>query len=275
MILRETKRFAGRTKAGNINNANSARLATGLSQTLFAERFGIPLGTIRDWEQGRTRPDATARALLKVIAAEPKVVQRALGNDPLQADIRMPEPGSFEAYIGQWSPEHDDDELADFQFRLMTTLIAQTMQDEFRNLCHLHGIGEIEARILFRLRRHHPAVRQEMLTQNMPASSKSISKKIVALERQRFVRRTISKKRIIVELTKSGEELVSKALAEKFNSYYLSANAFRLLSRSDRAHGLRFLRAILVAILTMQRSQKRPARRRRNPGNVGQLPVPS
>jgi putative transcriptional regulator len=49
-----------------------------LTQEEFAARFAIPLGTLRDWEQGRTEPDATAKAYLKVIAEEPEIVAGAL-----------------------------------------------------------------------------------------------------------------------------------------------------------------------------------------------------
>ena len=49
-----------------------------LSQGAFAQLFGIPLATVKDWEQGRRRPDAPARAYLRVIANEPKAVRRAL-----------------------------------------------------------------------------------------------------------------------------------------------------------------------------------------------------
>lgn len=49
-----------------------------LTQEEFATRYAIPLGTLRDWEQGRTEPDATAKAYLKVIAAEPEMAARAL-----------------------------------------------------------------------------------------------------------------------------------------------------------------------------------------------------
>jgi putative transcriptional regulator len=49
-----------------------------LTQEEFSARFAIPLGTLRDWEQGRTEPDATANAYLKVIAAEPDAVARVL-----------------------------------------------------------------------------------------------------------------------------------------------------------------------------------------------------
>jgi putative transcriptional regulator len=50
-----------------------------LTQEEFALRFAIPLGTLRDWEQGRTEPDATAKAYLKVIAAEPEAVAKVVG----------------------------------------------------------------------------------------------------------------------------------------------------------------------------------------------------
>lgn len=50
-----------------------------LSQSKFAARFGLPAATVRDWEQGRRRPDAPARALLKVIDYAPETVARAVG----------------------------------------------------------------------------------------------------------------------------------------------------------------------------------------------------
>ncbi len=54
------------------------RTRLSLSQTAFAARFHIPVGTLRDWEQGRRRPDAPALAYLRVIAREPDAVVRAL-----------------------------------------------------------------------------------------------------------------------------------------------------------------------------------------------------
>lgn len=53
------------------------RRALGLSQEEFSGRFHIPLGTLRDWEQGRKVPDAAARAYLVVIGREPEAVGRA------------------------------------------------------------------------------------------------------------------------------------------------------------------------------------------------------
>jgi putative transcriptional regulator len=54
------------------------RRALKLSQEEFAARFRIPLGTLRDWEQGRKEPDAAARAYLHVIARNPQAVVEAL-----------------------------------------------------------------------------------------------------------------------------------------------------------------------------------------------------
>jgi len=45
------------------------RRALGISQEDFAARYHIPIGTLRDWEQGRVAPDQAARAYLTVIAA--------------------------------------------------------------------------------------------------------------------------------------------------------------------------------------------------------------
>jgi putative transcriptional regulator len=55
------------------------RRALGLTQEEFAARYHIPVGTLRDWEQGRTEPDQPARAYLTVIARDPESVRRALG----------------------------------------------------------------------------------------------------------------------------------------------------------------------------------------------------
>ena len=54
------------------------RRAMKMSQEEFAESFKIPIGTLRDWEQGRVEPDQAARAYLKVIARNPKAVREAL-----------------------------------------------------------------------------------------------------------------------------------------------------------------------------------------------------
>jgi putative transcriptional regulator len=65
--------------AKRVPRTKTLRRALGLTQEEFALRFRIPLGTLRDWEQGRSVPDQPARAYLTVIARDPKGVQRALG----------------------------------------------------------------------------------------------------------------------------------------------------------------------------------------------------
>jgi putative transcriptional regulator len=59
-------------------DVQSIRKQLGLSQAQFSARFGIPAGTLRDWEQGRRVPDGPARVLLKVIEHDPRAVERAL-----------------------------------------------------------------------------------------------------------------------------------------------------------------------------------------------------
>lgn len=54
------------------------RRALDLTQEEFSARFHIPLGTLRDWEQGASEPDQAARAYLTVIARNPQAVAEAL-----------------------------------------------------------------------------------------------------------------------------------------------------------------------------------------------------
>jgi putative transcriptional regulator len=54
------------------------RRALNLTQEEFAEKYHIPLGTLRDWEQGRSEPDQPTRAYLTVIARDPEGVNRLL-----------------------------------------------------------------------------------------------------------------------------------------------------------------------------------------------------
>jgi len=54
------------------------RAKMGLTQEQFALRFGFPQATLRNWEQGRSRPDTPARVLLAVIAKHPEAVMDVL-----------------------------------------------------------------------------------------------------------------------------------------------------------------------------------------------------
>jgi putative transcriptional regulator len=59
-------------------DVRATRKRLGLSQAEFAARFGFQAATLRNWEQGRTRPDGPARVLLAVIARHPEAVEDAL-----------------------------------------------------------------------------------------------------------------------------------------------------------------------------------------------------
>ena len=71
-----------RAKMQRVPRVRSLRRALALTQEEFAARYHIPLGTLRDWEQGRTEPDQPARAYLIVIAHDPDGVRRALDAHP-------------------------------------------------------------------------------------------------------------------------------------------------------------------------------------------------
>jgi putative transcriptional regulator len=58
--------------------AKIIRRALGLTQEEFATQYHIPLGTLRDWEQGRATPDQPTQAYLTVIARSPESVLQAL-----------------------------------------------------------------------------------------------------------------------------------------------------------------------------------------------------
>jgi putative transcriptional regulator len=59
-------------------DVREVRTRMGLSQSQFANKFGFPPATLRNWEQGRARPDAPTRVLLAVIAKHPDAVEDVL-----------------------------------------------------------------------------------------------------------------------------------------------------------------------------------------------------
>jgi putative transcriptional regulator len=54
------------------------RTKSGLSQAAFARRVGVPVGTIRNWEQGRRTPNGPARILLALLDRNPRIVEETL-----------------------------------------------------------------------------------------------------------------------------------------------------------------------------------------------------
>ena len=65
-------------RARRVPTVRALRKKLNLTQEEFAARFHLPLGTVRDWEQGAHRPDRAAQVLLTVIARDPDAVARAL-----------------------------------------------------------------------------------------------------------------------------------------------------------------------------------------------------
>lgn len=51
-----------------------------LTQSAFAEKYGFPLATVRNWEQNRREPELSARILLAVIARNPQIVEEVLSS---------------------------------------------------------------------------------------------------------------------------------------------------------------------------------------------------
>ena len=58
-------------------NAKAVRKSLNMSQAEFSKSFGIPLATLRNWEQGRRDMDATAEAYLKAISKFPNEIMSA------------------------------------------------------------------------------------------------------------------------------------------------------------------------------------------------------
>ena len=64
-----------------VSRVKALRQRLGMTQTQFAGAFRLPITTLRDWEQGRSTPDAPARALLLAIERDPDVMRRLLADE--------------------------------------------------------------------------------------------------------------------------------------------------------------------------------------------------
>jgi putative transcriptional regulator len=72
-------------EAAPLPGVRDLRRRARLTQTEFAARLGVPVETIRNWEQGKRAPRGPARALLAVIAHSPETVFAALSGEPESA----------------------------------------------------------------------------------------------------------------------------------------------------------------------------------------------
>jgi putative transcriptional regulator len=68
------ERKASRTFRFEEPDIRSLREKHGLSQARFAALMGISVGTLRNWEQGRRKPEGSARVLLRVVERHPEAV---------------------------------------------------------------------------------------------------------------------------------------------------------------------------------------------------------
>lgn len=64
-------------------NVRRIRKKLNMSQSVFANYFGVPVKTIQDWEQGRRVPSGASKNFLFVIDQEPEAVRRALTTTPV------------------------------------------------------------------------------------------------------------------------------------------------------------------------------------------------
>jgi putative transcriptional regulator len=72
-------------EAAKLPAVRDLRRRARLTQLEFAARLGVPVETIRNWEQGKRAPRGPARALLAVIAHSPETVFAALATEPAPA----------------------------------------------------------------------------------------------------------------------------------------------------------------------------------------------
>jgi putative transcriptional regulator len=56
------------------------RARTGQSQPAFARRVGVPVATLRNWEQGHRKPQGSTRVLLALLDRNPRIVEETLGS---------------------------------------------------------------------------------------------------------------------------------------------------------------------------------------------------
>ena len=59
-------------------DAQKIRLRLNLTQQAFAARYGFPLKTLKNWEQGIREPTGSARILLMLLDTEPKTIEKLI-----------------------------------------------------------------------------------------------------------------------------------------------------------------------------------------------------
>ena len=75
-ILASRRRRLIRGEVESGDDIVALRKFIGLSQPKFAEALGISVHTLRNWEQGRRRPEGPALALLRIAARHPHIIKQ-------------------------------------------------------------------------------------------------------------------------------------------------------------------------------------------------------
>lgn len=91
-MLAHPENHAWRSHEREAVDVAALRKRHGMTQQGFADAFGIPVGTLRNWEQGRRSPEGPARLLLTVIDRRPEVAAEVLGGAVPAAEAAMPLP---------------------------------------------------------------------------------------------------------------------------------------------------------------------------------------
>lgn len=76
--IREGKLKPARVTKLTSDHPRVVRTQLGMTQEAFARMLGVPVSTLRNWEQGTREPAGAAKALLRVAAKHPNIVRRAL-----------------------------------------------------------------------------------------------------------------------------------------------------------------------------------------------------
>ncbi len=62
----------------NVPDIKAIREKSNKTQIDFAHMIGVSVATLRNWEQGRRKPDGPALALLKIVSKNPEYVEQVL-----------------------------------------------------------------------------------------------------------------------------------------------------------------------------------------------------
>ncbi len=76
--IRRGEKKASRETRFSALDVKSIRESTGLTQEAFAQMIGVPLSTLRSWEQGKRAPTGPARALLTMFKTDPEQAAKLL-----------------------------------------------------------------------------------------------------------------------------------------------------------------------------------------------------